>query len=60
MIKKIPCVFKNLYGSLNLYSAQIEDDEYIIRSPNNERIITLINNILSIFFIVSTLLNYMK
>ena len=53
------CVFKYLYGSLNLYSDQILDDEYIIISPNNDKIITDINKVLSIFFILSTLLNYM-
>ena len=31
-----PWVFKNLYESLNLYSAQILDDEYIIIKPNND------------------------
>ena len=58
-IRNMACDFKYLYGSLNLYSAQIDDEEYIINKPNNEIIMTLINIILSIFFIKSTLLNYM-
>lgn len=36
------------------------EDEYIIIRPNNDRIITEINKVLSIFFIVFSLLNYMK
>ena len=38
----------------------MDDDEYIIIRPNNDNSTTLININLSIFFIVSTLLNYMK
>ena len=45
--------FRYLYGSLNLYSAHIEEDEYIINNPNSEIIITLININLSIFFSIS-------
>lgn len=56
MIMNILCVFRNLYGSLNLYSAQIVDDEYIIKRPNNDKIITLINIYLSIFFILISFL----
>ena len=50
MIRNIICDFKYLYGSLNLYSAQTYDDEYIINAPNRLISITAINNILLSFF----------
>lgn len=59
IVRNKACVLRYLYGSLNLYSAQMEEEEYIINKPNRDNSITLININLSIFFIVSTLLNYM-
>ena len=43
IMRNMICDFRYLYGSLNLYSAQIDDEEYIINKPNNEIIMTLIN-----------------
>jgi hypothetical protein len=39
------CNFKYLNESLNLYSAQIYEEEYIISIPNKDNIIILINNL---------------
>ena len=45
IMRKNPWVFKNLYGSLNLYSAQTYDDEYIISNPSKVIIMIAINNV---------------
>ena len=42
--------FRYLYGSLYLYSAQIFDDEYIIRRPNRLINITANKSSLLYFF----------
>ena len=54
-IRNMACDFKYLYGSLNLYSDQIFDAEYIIIRPNKFNNTTaIISNILSFFKISPT------
>lgn len=60
IIKNILWDFTNLYGSLNLYSAQILLAEYIITIPNIANIIVHNNNILSIFIFIIYLIIYSK
>ena len=51
IIRNMACDFRYLYGSLYLYSAQIFDDEYIIRRPNKLINITANKSSLLYFFI---------